>query len=262
MGHVRLGLLPRTRAWKEVVGLIAAGADVSQIANATITAAEKAFSFVMKDVGYTEAVWLMTQMAIAAKKPDILQHLAAAGIHLPSDPSLIDVTTAITEALDRRVEGNRERSDLGGLANRAIVGAVNDVLSPKLHSLFASDPDTMRAALADLGRPKEFGEFSRRFFARLANEGLQYFLSKVVNTQLGDGMRFATMNQSAVFNAALETHTREASVIVEQFSSEWFSKHRFEESGDISRKSSDGFASYALTKMKDELKAGARSDAR
>lgn len=200
-----------------------------------------------------------TQLAPLAS---VLAHLAAAGIHLPSDPSLIDVTTAITEALDRRVEGNRERSDLGGLANRAIVGAVNDVLSPKLHSLFASDPDTMRAALADLGRPKEFGEFSRRFFARLANEGLQYFLSKVVNTQLGDGMRFATMNQSAVFNAALETHTREASVIVEQFSSEWFSKHRFEEGGDISRKSSDGFASYALTKMKDELKAGARSDAR
>ncbi|WP_042426507.1 hypothetical protein [Comamonas granuli] len=81
MGHVRLGVLPRTKAWKEVVELIAAGADVSQIANATITAAEKAFSFVMDDVGYTEAVWLMTQMAIAAKKPDIHQHLAAAGIH-------------------------------------------------------------------------------------------------------------------------------------------------------------------------------------
>lgn len=262
MGHVRLGLLPRTKAWKEVVGLIAAGADVSQIANATITAAEKAFSFVMKDVGYTEAVWLMTQMAIAAKKPDIHQHLAATGIHLPADPSLIDVTTAITEALDRRVDGNGKQSDLGGLANRAIVGAVNDVLSPKLHSLFSSDPDTMRAALADLGKPKEFGEFSRRFFARLANEGLQYFLSKVVNTQLGDGMRFATMNQSAQFNAALETHTREASVIVEQFSSEWFSKHRFQEGGDISRESSDGFAGYALKKMKDELKAGARSDAK
>lgn len=170
--------------------------------------------------------------------------------------------TAITEALDRRVEGNGQQSDLGGLANRAIVGAVNDVLAPKLQSLFSSDLDTMRAALADLGKPKEFGDFSRRFFAWLANEGLQYFLSKVVNTQLGDGMRFATMNQSAQFNAALETHTREASVIVEKFSSEWFSKHRFHEGGDISRKSSDGFAGYALKKMKDELKAGARSDAR
>ena len=262
MGHVRLGVLPRTRAWKEVVELIATGADVSQIANATITAAEKAFSFVMKDVGYTEAVWLMTQMAIAAKKPDIHQHLAAAGIHLPAEPSLIDVTTAITEALDRRAEGSRERSDLGMLASRAIVGAVNDVLSPKLHSLFSSDPDTMRTALADLGKPKEFGEFSRRFFARLTNESLQYFLSKVVNTQLGDGMRFATMNQSAQFNSALETNTREASLIVERFANEWFSKRRFHEGGDISRKSSDGFAGFALKKMKDELKAGARSDAK
>lgn len=261
MGHVLLKLLPRTKAWKEVVGLIVAGADVSQIATATITAAEKAFSYVMKDVGYTEAVWLMTQMAIAAKKPDIHQHLASVGIHLPAEPSLIDVTTAITEALDRSTDGDRKRSDLGSLANRAIVGAVNDILSPKLQSLFSSDPDTMRAALADLGKPKEFSEFSCRFFARLTNESLQYFLSKVINTQLGEGMRFATMNQSAQFNLALETHTREASVIVEKFSNEWFSKNRFLEGGDISRETSNNFAGYALKKMKDELKAGARSDA-
>lgn len=88
MGHVRLGLLPRSKAWKEVVGLIAAGADVPQVANATISAAETAFSFVMNDLGYTEAVWLMTQLAIAAKKPDILAHpefrwnLAAPGCHI------------------------------------------------------------------------------------------------------------------------------------------------------------------------------------
>lgn len=30
MGHVRLGTLPRSKAWKEVVGLITAGADVAQ----------------------------------------------------------------------------------------------------------------------------------------------------------------------------------------------------------------------------------------
>ena len=68
--------------------------------------------------------------------------------------------------------------------------------------------------------------------------------------------------QAAEFNAALQIHTREASLIVEQFSSEWFSKHRFHEGGDISRKSSDGFAGYALKKMRDELKMGASSDAR
>jgi hypothetical protein len=49
---------------------------------------------------------------------------------------------------------------------------------------------------------------------------------------------------------------------VKQFSADWFSKHRYEEGDDISRESSNGFASYALKKMKDELKEGARADAR
>lgn len=98
MGHVRLGSLPRSRAWKEVVGLITAGADVSQIANATIRAADKAFSFVFNDEGFTEAVWLMTQLAIAAKKDNFNDHLQSVGINLPQDTSLPDVSLCCTKS--------------------------------------------------------------------------------------------------------------------------------------------------------------------
>lgn len=261
MGHVRLGVLPRTKAWKEVVGLIAAGADVSQVANATIAAAEKAFSFVMDDKGYTEAVWLMTQLAIAAKKDDLYAHLRSVGISLPDDATLPDVTASLTEALDRAVDHSRRRSDLAEIAGRALVGAVADALQPHFNGLFPNDKDTMRAALSKLGTQKEFGDLSRSFFDRLANQSLQYFLSKTLATHVGEGMRFATMNQKAIFDHALSTHTWEASVIVRDFSSQWFSKHRYEEGGDISRKSSDGFAGFALKKMKDELKLGARTSA-
>ncbi|ANA33345.1 hypothetical protein C6T69_00245 [Burkholderia multivorans] len=261
MGHVRLGVLPRTKAWKEVVGLIASGADVSQVANATIAAAEKAFSFVMDDKGYTEAVWLMTQLAIAAKKNDLYAHLRSVGISLPDDATLPDVTASLTEALDRAVDNSRRRSDLAEIAGRALVGAVADALQPHFNGLFPNDKDTMRAALSKLGTQKEFGDLSRSFFDRLANQSLQYFLSKTLATHVGEGMRFATMNQKALFDHALSTHTWEASVIVRDFSSQWFSKHRYEEGGDISRKSSDGFAGFALKKMKDELKLGARTSA-
>ena len=123
MGHVRLGLLPRSKAWKEVVGLIAAGADVPQVANATIAAAEKAFSFVMQDIGYTQAVWLMTQLAVAAKKQDPLGHLGSVGVVLPQEATLPDVTTALVEAMDRATQVSARRSDLGELAVRALVGA-------------------------------------------------------------------------------------------------------------------------------------------
>jgi hypothetical protein len=166
-----------------------------------------------------------------------------------------------TDALDRAVDGARRRSDLAEISGRALVGAVADALQPHLNGLFPNDKDTMRAALSKLGKQKEFGDLSRSFFDRLTNQSLQYFLSKTLATHVGDGMRFATMNQKAQFDHALDTHTREASVIVRDFSSEWFSKHRYEEGGDISRKSSDGFAGFALKKMKDELKLGARTSA-
>ncbi|WP_231887638.1 MULTISPECIES: hypothetical protein [Burkholderiaceae] len=234
---------------------------MSQVANATIAAAEKAFSFVMDDKGYTEAVWLMTQLAIAAKKNDLYAHLRSVGISLPDDATLPDVTASLTEALDRAVDNSRRRSDLAEIAGRALVGAVADALQPHFNGLFPNDKDTMRAALSKLGTQKEFGDLSRSFFDRLANQSLQYFLSKTLATHVGEGMRFATMNQKALFDHALSTHTWEASVIVRDFSSQWFSKHRYEEGGDISRKSSDGFAGFALKKMKDELKLGARTSA-
>ena len=41
MGHMRLGDLPRTRKWQQVVGLIEGGAGTAQLANATISAAER-----------------------------------------------------------------------------------------------------------------------------------------------------------------------------------------------------------------------------
>ena len=40
MGHLRLGRLPRTQKWKEVIGLVDGGGSAAQVADATIDAAE------------------------------------------------------------------------------------------------------------------------------------------------------------------------------------------------------------------------------
>jgi len=217
---------------------------------------------VLNDEGFTEAVWLMTQLAIAAKKDNFNDHLQSVGINLPQDTSLPDVAAAVAEAMDRKLESNGSRSDLGEMSQRALVGALVEHISPKLPSLFAPDASDVQAALASLGKKREFGELSRTFFAKLTNESMNYFLTKTLATHLGEGQRFTTMNEVGQFEKALTTHCKEASLIVEQFSADWFSKHKYEEGGDISRESSNGFASYALKKMKDELKEGARTNAR
>lgn len=262
MGHTRLGQLPQTRKWRDVVELVATGADVPQVANATIKAAESAFSFVSEDSGYNQAVWLLTQLGLAASKENPLEYLRSQGVDIPDNTSLPGIVVALTDSLDKHSAANGGHSDLGELAQRALVDAVIQRLEPKLDqkSLFNLQAEHAQQALAEFRKEKEFGQLTREFYSRLTNECMNYFLSKTLATNLGEGQRFATMNQMAQFEEALTTHCREASGIVQQFSEEWFSKHRYEEKGSISSESVKGFASYALKKMKDELKARAKAD--
>lgn len=253
MGHVRLGQLPKTRPWRKVVELIASGASVAEVAKATVEASEKALKFVQKDVGFREASHLLAQIGIAASKDDPVAHLASVGVILPTNASLVDVALAISQGLERNINATGQRSDFGEKARGALVAAVTEHLENRLGGLISASGDEVMAAFKGLHTPKGFGEFGRSFFANLTNGCMEYFLTKTLGTHLGEGHAFQTMNQMGEFQRAMDTHCRESSKIVEEYCGDWFSKHRYEEGGNISRKSADGFGWFALEKMRKEF---------
>jgi hypothetical protein len=253
-------MLPKTRAWKDVVRLIADGADPSEIAGATMNAADKAFESIQFDAGYLKTVELLTELAVAARADDPRGHLESVGINIPEQPSLTDVALAISKSLESRVSDAAVQSDFPELAHNALVGAVVERMNDKFGGLFPPSADEIHRGLADMGRKGEFGKLARTFYSKLTNDSLDYFLSRTVGTQIGEGQRFATTNQVAQFKQALGTHCHEASEIVERFSGDWFSKHHFQSNGDIPKDKTKGFGSYAMQKMRDELKMRAASD--
>lgn len=260
MGHFRLGPLPKSRNWRQVVDLIANGADVNVVAEATMRACEKALSKVQNDAGFREAVHLMTQLAIAASKPDPIGHLSSVGMIISKNASIAEVALAVTEAMDRRLDGTGQRSDFGEMAQLSLVKAVTQQLRSRMPTLFAPTEEDVNAAMSGLRKQKAFGELARGFFAQITNDYMKYFLSKTLSTNIGEGQRFATTNQVAIFEAGMKKHCEEASVIVEEYSAEWFSKYKFEEGGDISRSSAEGYGRYALEKMRSELLARSKND--
>lgn len=258
MGHIRLGTLPKTRAWKEVIRLIADEADVAEIAEAAVHASDKAFEVIQNDTGFSETVELMIQLAVAAKSQDRAAHLESVGIRLPEHASITNVAIAIQGALDENVSRNGKRSDFGELAQGALVGAVVEHLGDRFGPMFPPTANEVFEALGGLGKKSEFGKLSRTFFGRITNDSLDYFLSKTIGAQVGEGKRFSTTNQVAQFKSALATHCHEASEIVERFSGDWLSKHHYETGGKIPRKKTEGFGWYAMQKMRDELKVRAK----
>lgn len=259
MGHIRLGNLPRTRKWQQVVALIEGGAGTAQVANATITAAEKGLELAAEDKGLVETIWLLTQLPLAAKNDNFAQALQGAGLDVADSPSLMEVIGAFSDAIDKKLANNGGRTDLGEMAQMAASETMTQIIGTRTQSLFGTTPDDVKHAFSKLATNKQFSTFAKDFFARLTNKCLDYFVSRAVAHHVGEGRRFRTLAQQGEFTKALGTHSGEASKIVEEFSGGWFSKTNWENKG-ISRQDAAGFAHVAMKKIVAELKEGARTD--
>jgi hypothetical protein len=256
MGHSRIGTLPATRKWKEVVSLIANGADEARIAEAVMMAAAKMLARVRDDAGFREAMRLVMQLALAGSSPNPGIELAAAGLALSENSSQVDMVVAIGDEYDRRIEATRQRSDFSEIAQSALVGAVTALFNkkePQQQSLFESSRADVVSAIRQLKQPRHFGEFFRGFVSGITNGLLQNYLSRTNGTHLGEGKRFATTNQERQFEHAMKQHCWEASKIVEKFATDWIHKYRDRQAGDISREKAEGFGWVAFRKVNLEL---------
>jgi hypothetical protein len=249
MGHVRLGILPMTRRWKEVIQLIAEGAEVSKIADATMFAADKALERMSSDPGFAHAAWLLTQLGVAAKQGDPKAHLENAGISVPPHASLADVAVALGLAVDQNAG---RTSDIGLIAKESLIAAVVERLHEKA-GLFEATAEMIHAELGALGKDKAFGELARSFFAKVTNRSIGYFLDRTLPLQMGSDQKFKSRAEVMQFRAAMDKHCHETAKIVEKYASGWFSKNRFEGDGVIHRDKSEGFGWYGIQKIRAEL---------
>jgi len=257
MGHSRLGGLPRTRKWMEVVGLIEHGASAAQVANATLRAAEAGFLKAANDLGVTGSVWMLMQLPLAARSKDWVASLQNLGIDVKQAPTLMELQAKVTAAIDAKLANSGRRSDLGELAQNALAETLCNALGDRLPTLFSPNPADVQGAIADCHTEKNFGSLARDFFSRVTNHYLNYFLTKTYGNHVGEGRRFATLSQVASFKDALKTHCYEDAKIVERFSAEWRSKTNHEQKGIPWKEASD-FTYGAMAKLVSELKEGAR----
>jgi hypothetical protein len=255
MGHQALGPIPRTRSWQEVVALVEHGADVPQIANAAIRAAEAGLVTIAKDRGAVEVVWLLTELPHAARAANFQGALLECGIQAPRDPGLHDLVAAFCRAVDDRLPNNQGRTDLGEMAQMAAVETLVGTLG-RQPDLFDVSPEQVCRSLARMNTVVQFGRLARAFFGRFVFKALDYYLSRVLPAQVGGGRRFATLAQLAAFTGALENHCLEAALIVERFCGEWTSAKRWER-GRIEREDARDLAHGAVCKLIKELKVGA-----
>jgi hypothetical protein len=252
MGHKRLGTLPRTKNWQQVVDSFAGGGSVGEIAAASSVAAEGALHRALDDPALIQSFWLLTQLPLAARRSDFTQRLGELGLAVGANPQLFEIIGAFSGAIDAYSRAVAQRSDLGEMSQLAATESLSVTVGRSLPGLFGSTSADVQRAIGRLATTKQFGDLARDFFARLTRRHLEYYLSRELSNHVGPNGRLASIADHSAFNTELDQHCREVATIVRGFSGDWFSKANHE--GGITRNQAADFIALALKKISGELR--------
>ena len=251
MGHVRMGVLPRTRNWVQVIGLLAGGADHRELAAATLAAAKRSLIEASNDPSLLHTVWLLTQIPQIAKQDDFCQSMGRLNIHLSSDFSIFDLTSGLSEAVETYTRWNGGRSDLGELAVKSACETISIQLGEKTPSLFGSTSHEIQDICKEFSTAKGFGILARDFFSRFASHFIRYFLSREIPNHVGRNQRFANIGEHQQFLDGIDLHCYQAALIIKEFSSGWYSKNLHQ--GGITPDKVKQYVHVTLKKLRSEF---------
>lgn len=260
MGHIHLGVLSKTKKWKDVVGAITNGAPDRYVVAASALAAEKDLLAAASDPVFVEAVRLLLTIPLAARQADFGAALRNADLQVGSSPGLFEIIAASMARLDEVGRDRGRTSNLGELAARALSKTLNESISADLPGLFEATPSDVQDVARRLSYAKGIAAFSRAYFGNLVGASLSYWLDRTLPLQIGSDRRFETVSQRTAFDIAMRQYTSEATRIIQEFAGGWYGK-TLHDAGGFSAGDAQRFGAIALKKICEELRVRWGDDA-
>ena len=131
LGHTRLGPLPKSRSWNQVVETLtgsrlrgfsvsSSASHINIITAQTLKAARTLLAKASDDAGVRYTFYLLTKLVLASRHPDWRVALNEHAIVLSDQSSVFDLTSEMQGAIDRYVGGTAVgATDLSEMAQQA-----------------------------------------------------------------------------------------------------------------------------------------------
>ncbi len=264
MGHQRLGTIPKSKPFAQVVAMITGGiggtggaaggsilGDVENIAAATLAAAETGLNQARNDAGLCDTFYLLTQLVLAARdEANWRGEFAKLGITLSDDAGMFEFASEMQSAIQDRLDERNAYSDIAEMARKSAVDAVNSLAGPHATSLFGTGPEELRDAVRTLSTKKGFAELGRTFFGGILKQYLNFYISKETPNAVREG-RLNGVDGLREFESALERHCYQSAKIVQEFCGDWYSKTEWREG--IDPQNTSRAVAFAIEKLQREL---------
>lgn len=252
MGHIRLGELPRTRKWGDVLTLLADGAPPPrEVVLAVTTAAQDHLSPLDHDPSLHYLYWLLARVTWLSRRADFVAALRAEGVRLPATVSGIGFLATLGSLAGAEVKRRSPPTLLSELALRSFKEALTKAVHDRANTLFGTTLDDVQSALKATSTQREFARLTRDFFATFLAGFVDFVVSKESSRHVGWTRGFRDPSTLTAFHDSLNRYCYEVTRILEDFSGGWYAKHNW--MGDIDEQQAGRFVSYAIEKIRAEL---------
>ena len=253
MGHERVGALPRTKRWRDVVGGIADAAavdgDVHGLANATLENVRSRLLTLHGDAGFTASFQFLLGLALSASPMVDRASLGELAVDLESNPSPLKLASA----LGQYVEDNRQSSEYAELARKAAVDVISAWTEQQTRQLsFTGEHEQTSEVWRRASDGRGFCEVARLFFGKFVERYLNYFIGREASSHVPtteDRERLA--HRLADHVDGVSHHAFETARITQSFAAGWFNRHARD--GMPTADEITGFLSHSVGKLHEEL---------
>ena len=254
MGHERVGVLPKSKPWRNIVSQIAAGAgaefQTAQIAERTLATVRQQFVAVEDDRAMEAAFTFLVELARSARDTDEPENLFALLPERTTAATPIKVARALREATAEVSTTPELRVLADGAAADAIAIWFDQHKSQP--SLFPNEQHVHFDVWHQAADGAGFCELSRLYFSKYVERYLNYFLEReasAVLPNLSERDRFQRAMQANV--EEVSRHAFETAKITQSFAAGWFNKNAAE--GQPSPQAVRGFLAHVFGKLRAEL---------
>ena len=255
MGNVRLGILPQTHRWREVVKLLEGEGSLTEIAKASFEAALVSFRHIPNDPGFTEALTEIFKFAESAKTVDFVDRLQVVGFEVGSDASALELLASLRSRIDNSFRRFSNRTDLQEISVNSFGESLMRQTAAELPSLLAAPPRTAQEVVRRQLTGSRFKGLMHEFYSVFTRRYLAYYLSRELARHVGGpGSRFRSIDEHTAFNRAFDTWVRQSVRIADEFTPGWFAKTSYQEG--ITRQNVSRYAHVAFKKISGELQRG------
>ena len=210
--------LPRTKAWRHVLHLLAVDGTIAQITAATIDAANAAFKIAGKDPVLRRAVALLEALVPTSSVEEL-------GAQLRQHISVLrDPITALefVGAMPALMGYGEERGDsaLAELAPLALMEVLAKTFHEKGTSVFEANATQSWECINATVDPEQKHLLVAAFWESFLYRCLQYFLSRETSNYVGENRRFKNIEDLEKWGQELRCH---CGTITETFRKRYFS---------------------------------------